>query len=159
MKETGPSPAPPDSLGGGGFAFDMAIGGAPSPVLVIGGNFAFQQFSKPTLTINGRDFPTVNDMNVGVLGVLVEGFPSATSGFHYAGTIGLGRLSVTNGNTGSEVIATSGFGYGAAVGYDFKISPNWYIGVGGRLIGATTSYQGSDETTLAFAFLVDALDF
>jgi hypothetical protein len=147
-----------DAAAGGGGAIDVFLGGAISPTLVLGGTFAFQQMSKPTITVNGHDYDAQNDANVGVLGFTAEGFAGPESGFHYSGTLGLGSLTISDQN-GNTLVSANGFGYGVALGYDFKVSNDWYLGIGARFIGAATKYQGSSENTFAFAVMADALYF
>ena len=148
-----------DTVSGGGLALDIAVGGSLSPVFTIGGNLAFQQLSKPTLKTNvGLETQARYDVNVGVVGVMFEGFASATSGFHFGGTLGVGVVTVST-DDGDTVDRSRGLGYVLEVGYDLPVSRTWYIGLGARYIGAHTSGTGFTLDARAFSVMADVLNF
>ena len=148
-----------DTITGGGVAVDVAVGGALSPVFTIGGQFAFQQLSKPTLKAsNGTEIKANNDVSIGLLGAVFEGYATATSGFHFSGTLGAARLSISD-SRGGTIDSMGGLGYALGIGYDFAVSKTWYVGVAARYIGAHTSADDSKQDARSFSVLVDALNF
>ncbi len=159
----GASRATLNTADGGGVAFNLAVGGALSPLVTLGGNIVFQQLKKPTVTFNGQGSQADDNWNVAVVGVMLEGYASRTSGFHFGGMIGPAALSVSTAK-GDTVNSASGVGYALGVGYEFRISPTWYLGLGAHYLGAhfvgdRTSANGFEQVARTFSVTADALNF
>jgi hypothetical protein len=136
---------PDFTISGGGMGMDFAIGGTPSPGLVLGGEFFFQQATKPNVDYNGTSVQAQNNANFGLLGPFIDWYPDPSGGFHLGAMIGISVLTVSdqNGNTVSDgngnQASERGGGGAFSIGYDFFVSPQFSLGVLGKLFGGTVS--------------------
>ncbi|HMJ11336.1 MAG TPA: hypothetical protein VK524_08000, partial [Polyangiaceae bacterium] len=113
------------------------------------------------------------NLDFGMLGVFIDGFPDPTGGFHVGGAIGVASLNGTfededfedeepdPDRIGEEDGGTGGIGGSVWVGYDAWIAPDWSLGGMLRFSGAVTS-SNADEleqraNTKSFAILFTAL--
>jgi hypothetical protein len=152
---------------GGGFSFDLAIGGTPAPGFVIGGDYTFQQGVKPRVKFStptgSSEIDSNNDSVFGLLGIFADWFPDPRGGFHVGATLGLALLSIAddNGNV-SNSNEKRGGGGALRVGYDFWVGDQWSIGILGQLVGASvsrdTTFGVSEHDSVgSFGLLVTAL--
>ena len=151
---------------------EITIGGMPRPDLVVGGTFYGQTLFGPELD---RDEPAERDFDLGrgsllfgLLGAPVDHFPLPGSGWHYGGTLGLAyAFAPASGASPFRQIGGIGPGVGALGGYDAWVSPDWAIGLLGRLttafvIGEATDPDGvvsasEDSILVGFSILATAL--
>jgi len=153
-------PVPSETHEGNGFAFDLALGGAVSPIIAIGGSFAFQRINERVVTYRGQDHPSDNEAKLGVVGVAVDAFATRKSGLHFGGTVGPAMLVMTEPSTETTLFSAAGVGYGAHVGYDAQLGEGpWSFGGTLRLLGATTFDSGFREDTWSVALLANVANF
>jgi hypothetical protein len=154
------TPVPSETHDGNGFAFDLALGGAVSPILAIGGSFAFQQINERVVTYRGQDHPTDNKAQLGVVGVTLDAFATRKSGLHFGGTVGPALLVMTEPSTETTLFSAAGIGYGAHIGYDAHVGEGpWSFDGTLRLLGATTFDGDFREDTWSMALLANVADF
>ena len=123
---------------GGSMSIDLLIGGSPGPGVSIGGGLLIE----PLLGSNGG-FSTL-------VGPFIDGFPSASRGWHLGGLIGIAGQSFQNVNANDKQTA-AGTGGAAWFGYDFWVANEWAIGPQLRLMGMRTGDTKSGEDVSSFA--------
>lgn len=142
---------------GASFSFD--IGGAPLENLVIHGRLADFVIVNPSVSIDGMDTGTAEDVS---LDALLIG-PALTYYFmpinlYLTGAIGLSYLSMDDGTDTSS--SDVGFGLNFDVGWEWWVSANWGLGVAGRFwFTGLTDKSGSvseDWSFLASGLLFSA---
>ncbi len=147
------------TLSGGGGAFDLMIGGTPTPGVVLGGALLGNTAPNPSYEIDGKQQDVNATLNFAILGPFIDGFPDPKGGFHVGGMLGGAGLSLEDNATGGSV-STSYAGYGAGVwiGYAAWIAPQWSMGGMLRLTGARTVHAASgsepERTTTARAITI-----
>lgn len=150
-----------ESLHGTGLAFDAALGTAVSPIIMLGGTFAYQHIPSPVLTYAGRDTTASGDGSISVAGFLIQAYASRTSGLHFGGLAGFGSLSAPDPYGLPATFRASGVGYGAEIGYHAPLGDLWHLGAKVRLLGAATSYgtlfRFEAQNTWAVALLGDVM--
>jgi hypothetical protein len=113
------------STAGGAVAFDVLIGGSPSRGMAIGG--ALLSDYAPNVSVKKND-TNLGDANVetGLIGPFIDGFPDPKGGFHLGGMVGLAniRTDAKGGNTRND----TGGGGSAWVGYDAWVGDEWSVG-------------------------------
>lgn len=135
---------PDVTLSGGGGAFDLMIGGTPTPGLVIGGALLGNTAPNPSFERNGKQQDVNATMSFGVIGPFVDGFPDPKGGFHVGGTLGFAGMTLEDNESGSSATTTfSGYGAGVWVGYAAWIAPQWSMGGMLRLTGARTEHAST----------------
>jgi hypothetical protein len=148
------------TLEGTGLAFDGTVGTALTPIIMIGGTFAFQHTSSPTMTLGDRESDT-GEASLSVVGASVRGYVTRTSGLYFGGLAGYGSLSAPDPYGLAARFRASGVGYGAEVGYHTSIGERWHAGAKLRMIGTATSYlttfRSESQNTVAFALLADIM--
>jgi hypothetical protein len=151
---------PNESFAGNGLAFDLALGGAVSPSVAIGGDFAFQRINERVVTYKGQENSTTTEAALGLAGFMVDVFPMQKSGFHFGGTVGPALLAMTDPSIETSVFNAIGAGFGAHAGYDFPLGQSpWSLGCMVRFLGVTTADDGITEITWSVAVLADVMDF
>jgi hypothetical protein len=148
------------TLEGTGLAFDGTVGTALTPIIMIGGTFAFQHTPSPTMTLDGRESDT-GEASLSVIGASVRGYVSRTSGLYVGGVAGYGSLSAPDPYGLAARFRASGVGYGAEIGYHTSIGDRWHAGAKLRMLGTATSYittfRSESQNTVAFALLADVM--
>lgn len=129
---------------GGGPSLELLFGGTPAPGVVIGGGFAFQSLSKPTVEIDGQEFDAKNNLSYGILGPFVDIYPDPTGGFHVGGMFGFANATVDTNSTSSDSASISGAGAFVHVGYDFWIGDQWSVGPNARFLWSSLKNDDSD---------------
>jgi hypothetical protein len=144
-------------LKGPGMGLDVMVGGTPTPGLVVGGSYWFNQSSGPDFEFAGTTSSVDADLNFGVIGIFIDGFPAPNGGFHIGGTLGFAAATVSTGGATNEG-GDRGFGAGAFLGYDAWVAKQWALGglVRATYAGLSNSENGVDEklkvTNLALLF-------
>lgn len=111
-------------LSGSGLGFDVLAGGSPSPGFVIGGGLVVNQlFSADLEPVAGAR--SAHDVQSGLVGVFVDGFPKPNAGWHLGGLVGLASVTVKDGG-GAE--KTGGLGGAIWGGYDAWVGDEWSLG-------------------------------
>ena len=135
---------PDVNTGGLTFDYDLQIGGAPSPGIVLGGAVTGK------LQLSG-DWE-VDDFEVGggnlntiVIGPFFDGYPNANGNLHFGGTVGLAHLGADTG-TGGDKLSALGVGGAFWAGSGVWVAPDWSIGGALRLDAA---WGKDDDTTLS----------
>ena len=121
---------------GKALAFDLAVGYAPSPGIVIGG----MMLNESALSVNFGDGSNPYESNVGVslIGPFFDGYTNSRGGFHMGGTFGLAQARLTEKNVAGFKTA-GGLGISGWLGYDFWVADQWSVGGLVRLMGTRTS--------------------
>jgi hypothetical protein len=150
-----------ESFDGSGLAFDASAGTAVSPIILLGGTFAFQHVPSPQITYGGRDATATADASFSVLGVSMQAYASKTSGLHFGGVVGYGSLTAPDPYGLPAKFRASGIGYGAEIGYSTPLGDRWHVGGKLRLLGAATSYgtvyRFEAQNTWALALMGDVM--
>jgi hypothetical protein len=135
---------PDANTGGLTFDYDLQIGGAPSPGIVLGGALTGK------LQLSG-DWE-VDDFEVGggnlntiVIGPFFDGYPNPHGNLHFGGTVGFARLGADTG-AGSDSLSALGVGGAFWAGSGVWVAPDWSIGGALRLDAA---WGKDDDTTLS----------
>ena len=123
---------------GASLASDLVIGGFIRPNLVIAGTMSIDWVQEPDVEFNGTDIS--DRVSVGVLftaGAVVDyALRPHGSGFHFRGGLGFSRLGVTD-EMGTQYDQTpDGLSLLGAAGYEWRVSPEWGIGVLLRVVSA-----------------------
>jgi hypothetical protein len=134
-------------LEGAGVGLDVMVGGTPTPGLAVGGAYWFNQSPSPDFEFAGTTSSVNADLNFGMLGIFVDGFPAPDGGFHLGGTVGFAVATVgTDGNTNEG--GDRGFGAGAFLGYDAWVAKQWALGclLRASYAGLSNTEEDLDET-------------
>jgi hypothetical protein len=153
---------------------ELAVGGSPTPGLVIGGGvFSAWVFSPTTSdtswvtplgTVRTEDFD-FDTISFHVVGPLVDYYPAPSSGFHVQGAIGLGLLSAGDASgeqSGQSLIfsqTATGVGFMLGIGYEWWVADQWGIGALGRLTVAPMNGDDDNETEWKHTAFAPALLF
>jgi hypothetical protein len=150
-----------ESFDGNGLAFDASAGTAVSPIILLGGTFAYQHVPSPQMTYAGRDVTATGDAGFSVLGVSMQAYASKTSGLRFGGVVGYGSLTAPDPYGLPQKFRASGIGYGAEIGYSTPLGSLWHVGGKLRLLGAATSYgtlyRFEAQNTWALALMGDVM--
>lgn len=132
------------TLSGNGFAWDLAVGGTPSPGLVLGGGLFGAHIPGPVaddmkatvggLVDLGGDVE-FESLTFGLLAPFVDYYPSPEKGLHLTAAVGLGLLAVGDGKLQDTTYVPfqdhggTGIGALAGVGYEWWVANQWSLGV------------------------------
>ncbi|MCC6646077.1 MAG: hypothetical protein IT374_10960 [Polyangiaceae bacterium] len=127
-------------FGGLGPSLEFSLGGTVARGVVLGGSFLFTSLSSATrytapstpVRLTEDDLKKVQH-TYGLLGGLVEVYPSATSGFHLGGIVGVAVAThkgdvISSGTGKQDEVTGTGLGFALHGGYDFKIG-GWSAGL------------------------------
>jgi hypothetical protein len=146
------------SASGGALAFDLMIGGSPSPGLAIGGALIGDVGRSLTLESGGRELGDVNAVT-SLVGPFIDGFPDAKGGWHLGGMLGFAAQQVDA--PGSDAQTTNGVGGAAWGGFDAWVGDEWSVGGLGRIGAAVTRGKDGDQdinaSSLSFVLMFTAL--
>ena len=120
---------------------ELYLGGMPIPGLAIGGFLSGASAIGPTVRINGlRVSSSDTGLTLVTIGPYIDFYPNPHKGFHVLGTLGFARLTARF-DDGAISASDSGTGFtlGGGIGYDWWVSPDWTLGILGRLTFADTS--------------------
>jgi hypothetical protein len=154
---------PTATIHGGAIATEVYFGGTPAAGLVVGGFLSEMRAFGPSVSFPGGQTVTASgdrSLNLLTLGPYVDFYPDPTSGFHILGTLGLAVIDASNGDSTNSSAASSGFGIGGGLGYDWWVADEWSLGVLGRFtyaaMGHTTSGVNVTDNAIAPALLFSA---
>ena len=144
------------SFGGGGGAFDVWLGGTPTPGLAMGAALSLLGVNSSARRVAGNRIPGDVSASTGMLGYFVDVFPDPERGFHFGGALGVasGNAEVKDG----AKFEGGGLGLEAWTGYEFWVSPQWSVGGMVRLAGSVTR-QKSDEVSYEASIGAATLSF
>jgi hypothetical protein len=134
----------------------LFLGGTVGPVVIGGGFFSDYAFS-PSVSVEGGGGSasiTPDDVSMYLvgIGIFADYYLKPGGGLHFQPFVGWGGLETTvDGNSGGSdptglVLALGG-------GYDWFMSPEWSIGVMGRIAYAPLSMNDVSYSTIAPAVL------
>jgi hypothetical protein len=126
------------ALRGGGAAFDLLIGGSPSPGFVVGGGFLINTASDPDLETAGETFDTELTLGFALFGPFIDVFPDPEGGFHAGGMLGAASFSVNSDDDDDSDQNSSGWGGAVWLGYGGFVSSQWSLGGMLRFAGGVT---------------------
>ncbi len=141
------------NIAGGGGAFELSMGGALRPGLVLAGTFASQQVGKPVLEQDGRERKLEGPFTFALLGIALDWYPEPGGGFHVGGAASIAGAWVKSPQPAfTEYLGGGGGALSAHLGYSFWVSPQWSLGAllrvaGARLHGEETQFgiTGSED--------------
>lgn len=153
-------------VGGGTGAFDVTLGGAIRPGLILAGVLASQHLASPVLERDGQsDLPLDGPLAFVQLGVLLDVYPNPRGGFHLGGSASIAGAWVKSPPPRfTEYLGGSGGALAVHAGYSWWIADAWSLGVlarasGARLHGEHTELGitgAEDDRVSAFAILLEA---
>jgi hypothetical protein len=114
---------------GGGFAFDVLMGGTPAPGLVVGGGSVFQTAVAPGQDTSGPPLQGLGEQAPGgiglwLIGPMIDVFPNPNQGFHMGALLGLAAV----GLKGNDDKLSGGVGVSAWLGYGDWVAAEWSLG-------------------------------
>lgn len=143
---------------GGSVALDLLVGGSPNRGLAIGGGLLADY--SPNLDLEGTTADLQANVETGMVGVFIDGFPDPKGGFHLGGLLGLANIS-TDVKGADDVRNDSGFGGAVWVGYDAWVGDEWSVGGLLRFSAAvgrsTKNDQDLDAQSRALTLMFTAL--
>jgi hypothetical protein len=132
------------NAGGASLAFDLMIGGSPSPGFVLGGAL-FSDFNRNLSVRQGdRDIGEAT-VGTGLIGPFVDGFPNSKGGWHLGGMIGLATVRTEDLPGSDEVRTDQGVGGAVFGGYDAWVADEF--AVGGLLRFSAAVARSEDDQT------------
>lgn len=135
------------SAGGSDLAFDVMVGGSPSPGVAIGGGLFTNSMFSADFERNDR-LVGERDVVVGILGPFIDGFPNPKGGWHLGGAIGVAAVDLESELVDNTYNRTEGVGGVAWFGYDAWVGDEWSVG-GLVRISATRTLSESDSYDVA----------
>ncbi len=138
------------TVGGGGLAVDILIGGTPSPGLVLGGGLLLQNSVTEDVEIDGGGSSPSGSSTLALIGPFVDGFPVANKGLHFGGLLGLASARTTR-QDGTDEFDGAGVGLAVWLGHDFWVADEWSLGALLRFSAGLTGQtdgEGDDEVVL-----------
>ncbi len=111
---------------GGTLDFDVLVGGAPSPGIVLGGALLLE--SLPSTTFKADPYSLKTNVGLATLGPFIDGYPNPRGGFHLGGTIGVSSARLSSNAQNLTFSKAFGFGLAAWLGYDWWVADQWSIG-------------------------------
>jgi hypothetical protein len=148
------------SFGGGTGAFDLWIGGTPTPGLAMGAALSGLGLNSTHRSIDGNRVSGDVSGGTGLLGYFLDVFPDPERGLHFGGALGFASGTAEVKDSGRK-FEGGGLGLEAWGGYDFWVSPQWSLGGMLRFMGSVTrqekenvAYEASvGAATLSFTAL------
>jgi hypothetical protein len=125
---------------GSGIGIDLLIGGSPSPGIAVGGGLIGNWLFSAEFEQAGFETRVNRDIQSGLVGVFVDGFPRVSGGWHVGGLIGLAAVQIGDQGNPSD---TTGFGGAVWTGYDQWVADDWALG--GLVRFTATRTMAEDE--------------
>lgn len=125
------------NFGGAGVAFDLWLGGTPTPGLALGAALSALDVNSSSRRVSGHSISGDISGSTGLLGFFADVFPDPERGFHFGGALGVasGRAEVKGSGKTYE---GGGLGLEAWTGYDFWVGQQWSLGAALRFMGTVT---------------------
>lgn len=142
---------PSTRLSNAAVPLEIALGGAVSNGLLLGGVLLFNGVGSPKFDNGGEGSPWQGSSGVthSSLGVYVDDYPMAASGFHFGGLVALSGLGKSGDRVGGNDPATGGFSIAAHGGYEWWVGADWGMGVMGRILFSELT---SDQHTTTLSY-------
>jgi hypothetical protein len=160
------------SFAGGGTGFDIALGAALNPHLIIYGTFISSTASDPEDKIKGQPLDSASHGMIvgaaglggfGAVGVVGLGGGMAyylDSNLFFAGSLLGSRLFVDDDNGKTAARSDWGFTFEGLFGKEWWVSDNWGLGVSGRvLLGAMKDRPYTSENVATWQLAAFSLLF
>jgi hypothetical protein len=141
------------SIGGGGGSFELTLGGALRPGLILAGTLVDQSVNDATLHTDARDIALDGQLHYALLGITLAWFPQPNGGFHMGLTLAAARAWAKAPQPAlSEYLGGAGGALALDAGYLWWISEQWSLGLSARLSGANLH---GEATTLGVTGMED----
>lgn len=125
------------SIGGGGGAFELTLGGTLRPGLVLAGTLVDQNVADPSLHSDSGDVALDGQLHYGLLGATIAWFPQPNGGFHLGGTLAFARAWARSPPPHlTEYLGGAGGAVAVDAGYLWWVADQWSLGVSARLSAA-----------------------
>ena len=158
------------TLHGPGAAFELALGGAVSRGLILGVGAYGHAFDEPTaedVEIGNVEFPDVeyDSMTLTLLGLFLDYYVNADSGFHLQGAIGFAVLAVGDAQTEANNVQlgndheAGGGGLMLGLGYEWWVSNAWSLGFVARVSAALVEGEGDNNVDWRYQMVIPAILF
>jgi hypothetical protein len=136
---------------GTGGSFDLAVGGAIRPRVIVFAEVFDDIAQAPSVEIGGQTGTTSDDTNAGVIGVGGGVAYYTPSNIYVAATLAAAKITVQT----KDDTSNSDFGPGVSlkVGKEWMVSPKWGLGVGGQMFLGSVK-ENNDSAGLFGAALV-----
>ena len=128
---------PDYNFAGGGAAFDLWLGGTPTPGLALGAALSAVGVNSSSRHASGQSISGSVAGSTGLLGFFVDVFPDPERGFHFGGALGVASGQAEIKGSG-KTYQGGGVGLAAWTGYDFWVSSQWSLGGALRFMGSVT---------------------
>jgi hypothetical protein len=153
-------------IGGGTGAFELTVGGALRPGVILAGSFASQNIANPVLERDGdSDVSLDGPLAFVQLGLLLDVYPDPRGGFHLGGSASFAGAWVKSPPPRfTDYLGGGGGALALHAGYSWWVSDDWAIGLlarasAARLHGEDTQFGitgAEDDRVTAFALMVAA---
>src|ERR1700722_8003433 len=129
---------------------EFYLGGYVLPRLAIGGMLSDTFANAPNVSANGMSFSNPDSgLNLISIGPYADWYVSRYSGLHLMATAGFSNMVVSNSSRGTTTnINGNGFDVGGGIGYDWRVSDHWQVGVLGRFTYSNISIAPSTESVI-----------
>lgn len=137
------------SVEGSSGAFELTLGGTPTPGLILGGTLLLQGIDEEEAVLereDGSEAELGSGLGFMMLGFTIDYYPDPHGGFHFGGTLGGAvAFAETPDNEGNpfEYIGGAGSAASVMIGYDWWVSDQWSLG--GMLRATGASLRGEDR--------------
>jgi hypothetical protein len=130
------------SISGGGVFGELAIGGTPTPGLVIGGASMAASIPSPKVKMGDIEGTADASVNLSTVGPFIAYYPNPREGLHFGAYIGYAMISAQNNNTGTTSSNNpAGPAFALTVGNEWWVGEQWGIGISGRFLYAPLKYE------------------
>lgn len=119
-------------LFGGGYSFDLLLGGSPVPGLALGGGFTAIVTDKPMVQADGETVQGQNSLDYATLCGFVDWYPMPDKGLHILGMGGFAQMRVSDPDGNSLTGTATGPSFGVGAGYEWSIGEHWGLGAMAR---------------------------
>jgi hypothetical protein len=134
-----------DAIGGAG-SFELSIGGAISPGIIIAGSYLAHTVGDATLKNDTRTSRYPHDPTLSMLAATLDVYPNAKRGFHLGAALGLAAISIRADEDPEAKSGQSGGGIAPHIGYEWWAGNYWGLGVLGRFFLARSQGDYADGT-------------
>ncbi len=122
---------------GTSLSIDVLLGGSPTRGVALGGALLTHLGLATDVTVDGHEVSS-EDLDLFMVGPFIDGFPTASDGWHFGGTVGLARSHLGD-------LKNWGLGGAAWGGYDAWVGDEWSVGGLARLMLARTTQESGDD--------------
>lgn len=133
---------------GGVGAFELSLGGTPTPGLVLAGSLFTHHAPTPRTSSGGVSSRDDGTLTLSMLAFTVDWYPRPARGFHAGGSIG-GATLRSSTMVGSSGFDARGPAIAFTVGQDYWAGDDLSVGFLGRFVAAAVSDRGPREPLVA----------